>query len=204
MTDRIALMVDNRARRRAAPAIAPYRWAAALPLLWFAPASAAPPPAIPHLKSSPDMGKAEGACRKDEPGPALIITAVGLKDRKGWLKVEVYPDNDQDFLQDDKILVAEGKTFRRTEIDIPDHGPAELCVRVPAPGRYTLSLLHDRDRNHKFNLLVDGIGFAGNPKLGWSRPKASQSEVVAGPGLTRLEIRLNYYRGLFSFGPVKG
>jgi uncharacterized protein (DUF2141 family) len=149
------------------------------------------------------MGKAEAACRKDEPGPALIVTPVGLKDRKGWLKAEVYPPNDDDFLQDDKILVAESKLFRRTEISIPESGTPELCLRIPGPGRYAVSLLHDRDETHKFNLLDDGVGFASNPTLGWSKPKAAQSIVTAGPGITRLSIVLNYHRGLFGFGPLK-
>ena len=176
--------------------------AVAAPVLLVA-VAAAPPPGTPPLRSSPELGKAEGACRKNESGPALIVDAIGLRDRKGWLKVEVYPDNDDDFLQDDNMLVAAGKTFRRAEIVVPEQGPVELCVRVPAPGRYTLSLLHDRDQNHRFNLLTDGIGFPGNPKLGWSRPRASQGLVTAGPGITRLDIRLSYYRGLFSFGPLK-
>jgi len=158
--------------------------------------------APPHLKSSPEMGKAEGACRQDEPGPAFIIVPRGLKDRSGWLKAEVYPADDSDFLQDDKILVAERKTFRRTEIDLPANGPIELCVRVPAPGVYAISLLHDRDRNHKFNLSGDGVGFSGNPRLGWSKPKAASARILAGAGLTRVDIVLNYRRGLFSIGPI--
>ena len=100
------------------------------------------------------------------------------------------------------ILIAERKTFRRTEIDVPAGGPIELCVRVPAPGEYAISLLHDRDRNHKFNLSGDGVGFSGNPKLGWSKPKAASARVLAGAGLTRVDIVLNYRRGLFSIAPI--
>lgn len=195
-------MVDWEGRRTAAVRIAALRCAAASATLCLT-AAAPPPPGLPHLKSNPEMGKAEAACRPNEPGPALIITAIGLKDRKGWLKAEIYPANDDDFLQDDKILVAEHKLFRRTEISVPQTGPAELCVRVPGPGRYAVSLLHDRDENHKFNALVDGVGFASNPTLGWSQPKAAQCIVNAGAGLTRLGIVLNYHRGLFGFGPLK-
>jgi uncharacterized protein (DUF2141 family) len=73
---------------------------------------------------------------------------------------------------------------------------------VPKPGVYDLSLLHDRDDNHKFSLSVDGIGFSSNPKLGWSKPKASQARVVAGSGITSTQIILNYRKSLFAFGPV--
>ena len=159
---------------------------------------AVPAAAIP----SRELGKAEGQCRPDEPGPAVVVTVLGLKDRTGLIRAELYPDNDADFLQDDKILVREGKTFRRVEITPPPSGVAQLCMRVPAPGRYTLSLLHDRDRNLKFGLSSDGVGFPNNPKLGLSKPKARVAGFAAGSGLTFISIRMNYRRGLFSFGPV--
>lgn len=150
-----------------------------------------------------ELGKSEGRCRPSETGPALLVTATGLKDRAGDLKLEVYPANDTDFLQDDRILIAQGKTFRRVEQALPATGSAILCVRLPAPGRYAVSLLHDRDANHKFNLSGDGIGFAGNPRLAWSKPKAATSSVVAGPGLTHVPIVINYRRGLLTFAPLE-
>lgn len=160
--------------------------------------AALPAAAIP----SRDLGKAEGQCRPGEPGPAVVVTVVGLKDRAGLIRAELYPDNDADFLQDDKILVREGKTFRRVEIAPPASGVAQLCVRLPGPGAYTLSLLHDRDKNLKFGLSSDGVGFPNNPKLGLSKPKARSASFAAGSGLTFITIRMNYRRGLFSFGPL--
>lgn len=154
------------------------------------------------IPSTPDLGKAEGQCRPNEPGPALIVTAQGLKDRRGRLKLELYPSTDRDFFADDNVLIQQGKTFRRVELPVPAQGPVQLCIRVPRAGAYSLSLHHDRDMNRKFGLSTDGIGFPGNPKLGWSKPKAASARVVAGAGLTELRIRLNYRRGLTSFGPV--
>ncbi len=165
-----------------------------LPLLLIA---AAP------LPSHPDLGKAEGQCRANESGPALTIVANGLKDRKGLLRAELYPSNDADFLADDNLLIAAGKTFRRVEIAVPATGPVQLCIRVPASGKYSLSLLHDRDSNRKFGLSTDGIGFPGDPKLGWSKPDADEAQLTAGPGMTTVPITLNYRHGLFSFGPLK-
>jgi uncharacterized protein (DUF2141 family) len=159
--------------------------AAALPLL-----------AAAIIPSNPDLGKAAARCRVNETGPALLVDVLGLKDRKGYLKLEVYPANDHDFLQDDNILVSEGKVFRRIEVPVPHSDPFELCIRIPGPDTYSVSLLHDRDGNHKFGWTVDGIGFAGNPKLGWSKPKATAAQVAAGSGLTRLSIVLNYRHGL--------
>ena len=158
--------------------------------------------AVAVIRSSPDLGQAEGRCRANEPGPALLVEAKGLKDRTGNLRLEVYPANDHDFLQDDNILINEGKVFRRVDVPVPPAGPVELCIRVPAPGRYSVVLLHDRDRNMKFGWSVDGVGFASNPRLGWGRPKAARAAAVAGPGLTRLSIVLNYRRGL-GLAPLK-
>lgn len=150
-----------------------------------------------------ELGKAAGKCRVGETGPAILVNVTGLKDRAGMLRAELYPANDDDFLQDDKILVRSGKTFRRVEVPLPPSGPVQLCVRTPGPGPFTLSLLHDRDQNRKFGFSSDGFGFPGNPKLNLSKPKAASATVVAGPGLTEITIKMNYRRGLLSFGPLK-
>ena len=154
------------------------------------------------IPSTPDLGMAEARCRSDEHGPAFLVEVEGLKDRSGKLKLEVYPANDADFLDDDNILVSAGKTFRRIEQPVPASGPVHLCVRLPSAGNYAVSLLHDRDSNRKFGWHVDGIGFAGNPKLGWGRPHASDASAIAGPGPTRIEIVMNYRRGL-AMRPVR-
>ena len=165
------------------------------PLLFWAAATS--------LLSSPDLGKAQGQCRADEHGPSFFVTVNGIKDRKGRLKLELYPANDADFLADDNILVAAGKTFRRVETIVPASGPIQLCIRVPGQGIYALSLLHDRDANHKFALSVDGIGFAGNPNLKMSKPSASTASARALAGPTPITIIMNYRRSLFSFGPLE-
>ena len=159
--------------------------------------------AAPYLPSSPDLGKAEAQCRPNETGPAVLVLVTGLKDRKGHIKAELYPANDDDFLADDNLLIMAGKTFRRVEVPVPPSGPVQLCLRIPGPGNYALSVLHDRDSNRKFGLSTDGVGFSGNPRLGMSKPKVGAVTFTAGPGLTTQTVQMNYRHGLFSFGPLK-
>jgi len=149
-----------------------------------------------RMASSPDLGKAEARCRAGEPGPALLISVTGLRDRKGLVKAEVYPANDADFLADDNVLLSEGKVFRRAEQDLPDSGPVTLCLRIPGPGAYSILVLHDRDGNHKFGWFSDGVGFPGSARLGMHKPKAAMARIVAGSGLTHVTITMMYRHGL--------
>lgn len=158
--------------------------------------------AVGALPSTPGLGEAAGRCRAREQGPAFLMSVVGLKDRTGLLRAELYPANDKDFLADDNILVGAGKTFRRVEVRVPATGPVDLCIRAPEPGVYALTVLHDRDGDQRFSLSSDGVGFPGNPRLGWSKPSASAASARVGTGLTRISIVLNYRQNLFSFRPM--
>lgn len=174
--------------------------------LMIALAVLAPPLAAAQVRSTPSLGMAEGRCRAKEPGPAFLITVTGLKDRKGTMKAELYPANDEDFLQDDNILVNAGKTFRRVVVNVPESGPVQICIRAPAPGAYGLALLHDRngDRHFDKGFDGDGLGFPANLNTqGPFKPRISTGRAVAGAGITPITIRMMYRRGLFSFGPLK-
>jgi len=146
------------------------------------------------------LGSEEAVCAPDEQGPALRVDIEGLKDRKGVVRVELYPANDADFLADDTALIAQGKAFRRIDEPTPADGKVEICIRAPTPGPYDVSVLHDRNGDLRFNAFVDGAGFATNPKLGFSKPKARQSTLTIGPGVTQTTVIMNYWNGL-SFGP---
>jgi uncharacterized protein (DUF2141 family) len=137
-------------------------------------------------------------------GPAILAQATGLKDRKGRIKLELYPATADDFLKDDDNLVAEGKTFRRVWANMPASGPVNVCIRVPRPGRYALLVTHDRDGKNKFNFFQDGAGFVGTAKLGMSRPKVDQAIIDVGNGTTERSVRMQYLHGLGGFGPMKG
>lgn len=153
--------------------------------------------------STPDLGVAEGRCRPGRTEPSVMITVDGLKDRKGQLIAELYPPNDGDFLADDNLLIAAGKTFRRAVLPVPAAGPVTLCLRVPTPGVYALSVLHDRDRNRKFGFTTDGVGFSNNPVLGRSKPPASAVRFTVGDDPKPVTVVLNYLHGFLQFGPIR-
>jgi uncharacterized protein (DUF2141 family) len=146
------------------------------------------------------LGEDAPACASG--APAILATVTGLKDRKGELKLELYPANAQDFLRDDRDLLREGKLFRRVRVPTPASGPVALCIRVPRPGRYALLFTHSRDGKNKFSFWVDGVGLVAAQKLGRSRPKLAQAVVDVPAGVRAVTVRAQYLRGLSGFGPV--
>lgn len=153
------------------------------------------------VAGAPVIGTDATACAGG--GPAILVTALGLKDRKGRMKLELYPATEDDFLEDDRDLIKEGKFFRRVWAPTPAAGPVEMCIRAPHPGRYALLVTHDRDGKNKFNFFQDGAGFPSNAKLGMSRPKLVQAVIDVGAGVTATTVRIQYLHGLSGFAPVE-
>jgi uncharacterized protein (DUF2141 family) len=147
------------------------------------------------------LGSSGAACSPGAKGVPLTVEVTGWKDRRGLLRVELYPANDQDFLADDTVLLTAHKPFRRLEESVPTAGPVNLCIMAPTPGPYALVVLHDRDSNRRFGFMSDGIGFGGNPRLGLSRPKAAAVTVQVPAAGGRTRVVLNYRRG-FSMRPL--
>lgn len=147
------------------------------------------------------IGSDAAACNTNQ-GPAIRVNVVGLKDRTGRLKLELYPANEDDFLKDDRDLRKEGKFFRRVWADMPASGGVQLCIRAPSPGRYALLFTHDRDGRNKFNFMRDGAGFPGQAKLGRARPRLAQAIITVPAGVTTTTIRAQYLRGLGGFAPL--
>lgn len=148
-------------------------------------------------------GRQDADCRASEPGPALRLEVLGLKDQRGMLRLELYPANDEDYLAPAKGLIAAGKVFRRVELAVPPQADPVLCIRAPQAGRYAVALLHDRDGNRKFSPFTDGVTAPGTiPNLGRGRPRASDATVSIGPGVSRATARMQYLRG-FGFAPLR-
>ncbi|OWK29120.1 DUF2141 domain-containing protein [Sphingomonas mucosissima] len=148
------------------------------------------------------LGSDAAACvRRDQ--PAIQVSVLGLKDQTGNLKLELFPATEDDFLKDDRDLIAEGKFFHRVRVPTPPAGPVTLCIKAPAPGRYALFVTHDRDNKNKFNVWTDGAGLPANQRIGRAKPKLSQAIVDVPRGVSLVTVRLQYLRGFIpSFGPV--
>ena len=137
-------------------------------------------------------------------GPAIRVNVLGLRDRVGEIKLELYPPNANDFLRDDRDLIREGKFFRRVRVNTPQSGAVQVCIAVPQPGRYALLVTHNRDGRNKFSIWNDGAGFPSNQRLGRSRPAVDQALINVPAGVITTNITVQYLRGLGGFGPLNG
>lgn len=156
--------------------------------------------AAPALAQPVMLGQDSAACTSGE-GPAIQANIEGLKDRKGELKLELYPPEEGDFLKDDTILIREGKLFRRIRVSTPASGAVAMCIRVPKPGRYALLFTHNRDGKNKFSFWNDGAGFPSNRKIGRARPKLEGALIDVGKGVVVTTIRTQYLHGIGGFSP---
>lgn len=143
----------------------------------------------------------DGSCASGA-GPRVTVNVLGLKDRSGRLKLELYPATETDFLKDDRDLRREGKPFRRIWAQTPASGAVSLCIRAPSEGRWALLFTHDRDGKNKFNFWQDGAGFPSNARLGRSRPKVRQALINVAPNGGQITVRAQYLKGLGGFGPL--
>ncbi len=138
-------------------------------------------------------------CAEGAHGPAARVLITGFKDRAGEVRVQLYADNDEDFLGRPSVIVAAGRLFKRVIVKTTAKGPVEACLPLPKAGKYSMIVFHDRDGDGDVNFMRDGAGLPGNPRLKFLRkPSAAQATFSAGDGVTDVPITLNYLTSLFS------
>lgn len=148
--------------------------------------------AVPALAAP--VGPDAPRCASGAAAPALLVNVQGLKATRGTVRIQLYGANPADFL-------AKGKKLRR--IDVPVTGTTmQVCMALPRPGKYAVAVRHDADANRKSG-WNDGGGFSRNPKISLTslRPKHSQVAITVPGGIQRINVVMNYRRGL-SIGPL--
>jgi uncharacterized protein (DUF2141 family) len=151
--------------------------------------------AAPAAAEGAILGPDAAACRSNASGPAVLVDVVGLKDRVGNVRIQVYDDNKDSFL-------AKGARLSRIEAPVPAAGTPRVCVPLPKPGRYALYVLHDRAGDGKVSFSNDGVGFSRNPKLRLAKPAAGEVIASFGAGVSQTSVVMNYRKGLLGVGPV--
>jgi uncharacterized protein (DUF2141 family) len=137
-----------------------------------------------------------GACEAPSGGAAVLVSAHGLKDRVGNVRVAIYRALESEML-------ASGKYVTRIDVPVTAAGDVPVCATVPVAGDYVVTVLHDRARNGKLDIFQDGVGFSNNPRLKLAKPPVERVKVTLAPGsVTPMNVTMNYLRGL-SVGPVR-
>lgn len=126
--------------------------------------------------------------------PSVLVHVQGFKQATGRVKVSLYGADS------DRWLSKGGRIGR---VKIPVTGRAmDICIPVPAPGRYAVAVHHDLNTNGERD-RQDGGGYSRNPKVSLFNPKPDFSKAVfqVGNGPARVGVTLLYIRGL-SVGPA--
>jgi len=141
------------------------------------------------------IGPDAAACSPGSGRPALLVSVNGFSQRTGRLRVQIY-DSAQTFL-------AKGAKLRRIDLPVQKAGAMNVCVAVPAPGRYAVAVRHDVDGDNAKGDWGDGGGFSNNPTISLFhlKPSYQQTAVAVGNGVKPVSVILNYRHGL-SIGPV--
>jgi uncharacterized protein (DUF2141 family) len=124
--------------------------------------------------------------------PALLVRISGLKARTGTIRVQSYGGDPAHFFD-------KGTYLERVDVRIPPAGPVEVCMPVPRPGNYAVSVRHDIDGSGKGS-LNDGGGMSGNPDLSlmdvvFKRKPSPTQVTVAVRGVAHVPVVLNYVQG---------
>lgn len=142
-------------------------------------------------------GSAAQACA--EVGPAILVSISGFKSRADTVRVQSYGGEPARWFD-------KGTYIKR--IELPAAQADLVCLPVPRPGTYAVSVRHDANGNGKSD-RADGGGMSGNPDVSLfdlmlkRKPAPDKVQVRVGSGLTQVQIVMNYIQG-GSFEPLRG
>ena len=146
--------------------------------------------AVAGAAANPATAAAGSSCIAGK--PSVLVHVAGFKQPRGKVKLSLYGA--------DHWLNKQG---RISKIKLPVTGSAmDICVPVPAPGRYAVAVHHDFNVNGERD-RQDGGGYSRNPKVTLLNPKPpfSRAAFTVGNGPARVGVTLLYINGL-SVGPA--
>lgn len=141
-------------------------------------------------------------CGGEAAQPAMLVRVSGFKARTGTIRVQSYGGDPHHYFD-------KGSYLKRIDLRVPPAGAAlDVCVPVPAPGIYAVSVRHDINGSGSSD-RGDGGGLSGNPRLSLfdvilkRKPDPALVAVQVGRGVRVVPVTLNYLSGA-SFRPVAG
>jgi uncharacterized protein (DUF2141 family) len=125
--------------------------------------------------------------------PSVLVHVAGFKRPTGNVKVSLYGSESR--------WLEKGGRISRVNITVTGR-EMDICIPVPAPGRYAVAVHHDYNVNGERD-RQDGGGYSRNPKVSLLNPKPpfSKAAFTVGNGPSKVGVRLIYRRG-FGVGPA--
>ena len=154
-------------------------------------ASAAAAIAVTAAAAAPVRATSNCAAGK----PAVLVHVAGFKQASGQVKVSVYGSDSSRWL---------ARKGRISKVKVPVTGKSmDICIPVPAPGRYAVAVHHDANLNGDRD-RQDGGGYSRNPKVSLLNPKPAFARAAfsVGNGPARVGVTLLYLKGL-GVGPAE-
>ena len=143
------------------------------------------------MAAAAPVGPKAAACAAGK--PALLVRVYGFKQAVGRLRVKLYTADERTYLT---------KASQVDRIFVPVRGGVmDVCVPVPGPGAYVVSVAHDLDGDDKIE-MSDGGGVTGNPRpslaslISKTRPPLSRVAVRVGDSPVLAPVQLLYKAGL--------
>jgi uncharacterized protein (DUF2141 family) len=126
--------------------------------------------------------------------PSVLIHVAGFKQAAGKVKISLYGEDGSRWL-------AKGGKIGKVKVPVTGR-TMDICMPVPAPGRYAVAVHHDLNVNGERD-RQDGGGYSRNPKVSLFNPKPpfSKAAFTVGNGPARVGVTMLYVNGL-SVGPV--
>ena len=136
------------------------------------------------------QARAQEQCVGD--GPHLRVIVEGLQSNRGYVSVELYPDDPKQFLSHNAQLVVVHDKLASNA--------ATVCLNVPKAGMYALAVYHDENGDDQFNrnvlgIPVEGFGLSNNPKIVFGLPPFETVRFRVADDETTIHVGLRYFTG---------